>query len=301
VLYLVSQTNNLLVKQILQLHRSFLFEHTGIKQLAGYLLFVFFICLLNYHSPLSAWQHSGATVIFFGYFLLFVMALVYGFIIENIFRLQKTGILLLATALLFACKIVFPANWLCSLWFDGEAALLWTPVVYWLGNAVFITFCVGVIYYIKEKRFGLYGFRKLKQSGMYCFFILLMVPLLLLAAQQNDFQQVYPKAQVLGSGAAFAQYAVFELAYAVDFFTIELFFRGFLVFALGRHFGVKCILPVALFYFTIHLGKPMAEAISSFFGGAVLGLIAYNTKSIWGGWFVHVSIALLMELFGFIF
>jgi membrane protease YdiL (CAAX protease family) len=58
---------------------------------------------------------------------------------------------------------------------------------------------------------------------------------------------------------------------------------------------------VALFYFSIHLGKPMMEAVSSFFGGLILGSISYHSKSIWGGLLVHISIALLMELFGFIF
>jgi len=31
-----------------------------------------------------------------------------------------------------------------------------------------------------------------------------------------------------------------------------------------------------------------------------LGTISYRSKSIWGGWLVHVSIALLMELFGYL-
>ncbi len=129
----------------------------------------------------------------------------------------------------------------------------------------------------------------------------MMIPLVWFAAQQPDFQQVYPKSKALGSNPSFFNYAAFEISYVVDFFTIELFFRGFLIIALSRHFKTKCILPIALFYFTIHLGKPLAEAISSFFGGALLGLISYHTKSIWGGWVVHAGIALLMELFGYLF
>jgi hypothetical protein len=52
---------------------------------------------------------------------------------------------------------------------------------------------------------------------------------------------------------------------------------------------------VACFYCTIHFGKPPGEAISSFWGGLLLGIISYNTKSIWGGLIVHLGIAWMME------
>jgi len=44
----------------------------------------------------------------------------------------------------------------------------------------------------------------------------------------------------------------------------------------------------------------MGEAISSFAGGLLLGIISYHTKSIWGGFIIHLGIAGLMELAGFI-
>ncbi|MBK8951734.1 MAG: hypothetical protein IPM85_04820 [Chitinophagaceae bacterium] len=65
---------------------------------------------------------------------------------------------------------------------------------------------------------------------------------------------------------------VYELSYGSDFFTIELFFRGFLVLAFAKWAGKDAILPMACFYCTIHFGKPMAECISSFFGGLILEL-----------------------------
>jgi hypothetical protein len=43
----------------------------------------------------------------------------------------------------------------------------------------------------------------------------------------------------------------------------------------------------------------MGEAISSFFGGLLLGIISYNTKSIQGGFILHVGIAAMMEIAGF--
>ena len=64
--------------------------------------------------------------------------------------------------------------------------------------------------------------------------------------------------------------------------------------------GKHCIIPVACFYCTIHFGKPMGEAISSFFGGMLLGIVSFNTGSIWGGLMVHLGIAWLMEIGGWI-
>jgi hypothetical protein len=55
---------------------------------------------------------------------------------------------------------------------------------------------------------------------------------------------------------------------------------------------------MAIFYCTIHFGKPLGECISSFFGGIILGVVSYHTRTIFGGFMVHVGIAWLMELAG---
>jgi membrane protease YdiL (CAAX protease family) len=96
------------------------------------------------------------------------------------------------------------------------------------------------------------------------------------------------------------RYVVYELCYGFDFVSIEFFFRGFLILSLMKICGTHCIIPVACFYCTIHLGKPMGEAISSFWGGLLLGIISYNTGSVWGGLVVHLGIAWLMETGGWL-
>jgi hypothetical protein len=92
----------------------------------------------------------------------------------------------------------------------------------------------------------------------------------------------------------------FEAGYGSDFFTIEFFFRGFVVIAFARYAGKHAILPMAAFYCSIHFGKPLFECITSYFGGIALGVVVYNTRSIWGGLIVHLGIAWLMELAGYI-
>ncbi|MES1160611.1 MAG: CPBP family glutamic-type intramembrane protease [Bacteroidota bacterium] len=86
----------------------------------------------------------------------------------------------------------------------------------------------------------------------------------------------------------------------MDFLSIELFFRGLLVIGLARYAGEYVLLPMAAFYCTIHFGKPLGECISSFFGGLALGVIALRTRSILGGLIVHLGLAWLMELGGWL-
>ena len=87
---------------------------------------------------------------------------------------------------------------------------------------------------------------------------------------------------------------------SLTFCLLIFFFRGFLVLAFMKWVGEDAILPMAVFYCTIHFGKPIGECISSFFGGLLLGIITFNTRSIIGGLIVHLGIAWLMELGGYI-
>jgi hypothetical protein len=135
--------------------------------------------------------------------------------------------------------------------------------------------------------------------------LLIMVPLISASSTQRDFLDVYPKLQLIvgannAEGMTWWHKLLFELSYGSDFITIELFFRGFLVLAFIKWAGKDAILPMACFYCAIHFGKPLGECISSYFGGMILGIIVYNTRSILGGLMVHLGIAWMMELGGYI-
>ncbi len=135
--------------------------------------------------------------------------------------------------------------------------------------------------------------------------LLVLLPLIALASTQHDFLQVYPKVRNLDflNGYAHPSWPwklLYELSYGLDFLGIELFFRGLLVVGLIRFVGTDAILPMAAFYCTIHFGKPLAECISSFFGGLILGVLAVRTRTILGGLIVHLGLAWLMELGGWL-
>lgn len=94
---------------------------------------------------------------------------------------------------------------------------------------------------------------------------------------------------------------IYELAYGFDFLATEFFFRGFLVLVMMRYLGPHALIPMAVTYAVLHFGKPMTEAISSIFGGYILGVLAMHHKNIWGGVMIHVGMAWMMELVGFMY
>ena len=139
----------------------------------------------------------------------------------------------------------------------------------------------------------------------YFFLLLLLIPLIVLASTQPDFLRFYPKVKNLAFLNGYAHpiwfwKLLYELSYGLDFLSIELFFRGFLVIGLARYAGTNAILPMAAFYCTIHFGKPLGECISSFFGGLILGVLAARTRSILGGLMVHLGLAWMMEIGGWL-
>lgn len=266
-------------------------------------------CFLNYYTPVSFWLRNVPFLYaFIWYSLLFFFFFSAGFLIQNgtgLLQKKQVQFILIAAPILFALKVAIPVHKLLPGSIGVNYQKAFQQPMNWFGALLVILPLLMLVHWLLEKKWTLYGIKQTQSLKTYILLIVFMLPLLIWASLQHDFSLVYPKAAIvgrqLGNEATPFHYLLFETAYAADFFTIEFFFRGFLILSLSKLIGRQCILPVALFYFSIHLGKPMMEAISSFFGGLILGSIAYHSKSIWGGLLVHISIALLMELFGFIF
>ncbi|MGI9286306.1 MAG: CPBP family intramembrane glutamic endopeptidase [Pseudomonadales bacterium] len=84
--------------------------------------------------------------------------------------------------------------------------------------------------------------------------------------------------------------------YAVQFFVVEFFFRGWMLFTLEKRMGMAAIAVTIVPYCMIHYHKPAPEALGAIVGGLVLGWLALKTRSIWGGWLVHVGVAITMDV-----
>ncbi len=279
----------------------------------------YFLCILlltgtliylNYWHFLEARYVAGGQAKwgnFWGYYLLYFIPFASAFFLQLFFFKDCTYyknqwfwiILFLAPAFFsFRVNFNFHQSFIKDIW-NGDAQIFWLRSLNWVVRVFVVLVPVFIIWWIKDRNNQpFYGTAALKDIRPYLFMLLIMIPLIALAGTQKDFLQMYPRAnfiEQLGLSQKKWHYFIYELCYGFDFISIEFFFRGFLILSLAKICGPYCIIPVACFYCTIHFGKPMGEAISSFWGGLLLGIISYNTQSIWGGLIVHLGIAWLME------
>lgn len=146
---------------------------------------------------------------------------------------------------------------------------------------------------------------KRKGLVLYALMLALMVPLITLASFQPDFLASYPTYKDTNANEFFAvsewiTALIYELCYGWDFVPTELLFRGFLVIGMSQVLGRGSVLPMVVWYCAIHFGRPLGEAVSSVFGGYLLGVLALSTRSIWGGLLIHIGIAWGMEIAAFL-
>ncbi len=140
----------------------------------------------------------------------------------------------------------------------------------------------------------------------YAILLLIAATFIAIGSFMGDIQSYYPRFQHANIPLFIREthwpnwlaVLVYEISYGSDFISVELFFRGYLIFAFVRILGPYVVLPMAATYCFLHFGKPLGETISSIFGGYVLGIISMNSRNIWGGIFIHLGVAWLMELFG---
>lgn len=155
-------------------------------------------------------------------------------------------------------------------------------------------------------RFGLYGMtRSARYIRVYLLIFLFLLPMFVVVSATPQFQTFYPRVCIVPYSGVFGwpdwkAVSFFELGYANDFLAVESMFRGALVVGLSRWLGPRTVLPMALTYMCVHLGKPDLELCSSVIGGYILGILAYRTQHLWGGIIIHLGIAMLFEVLGFI-
>jgi len=266
---------------------------------------------LNYAHHLEKWITSSDILPwpqFSGHFLIFIFAFSLPYFFywliqkKNYFLNKPFAILVVVAAAIFALKMAPIANLPLST--DESWNEYWNQILYWPARVVILTAILFLVWKSFDPEQPFYGLTTKNLNWRpYVLMLLIMLPLVVAASTQKDFLMTYPKLQTslrATEGLGWFHKFLFELSYGTDFFSVELFFRGFLILAFMKWVGKDAILPMACFYCTIHFGKPLGECISSYFGGLILGIVVYNTRSIWGGLMVHLGIAWLMEVGGFV-
>ena len=274
-------------------------------------LFTALLIYFNFHYSIDYKidNLNSARASFFYRYLIFLIAfaLPYFFYVfqgKNYFKNRLILLLILLSPAIFSWKMAMPTELRLSdnyLW-----DYYWNQISYWPMRVLVISFLLFILwklFYANESFFGL-TVRNFEWKP-YIMMLLIMVPLIAAASTQPDFLSMYPKLRdvdlvLYNAENKWVYHLLYELSYGSDFVIVELFFRGFLILAFIKVVGKDAILPMACFYCTIHFGKPLGECISSYFGGIILGIVVYNTRSIIGGLIVHLGIAWLMELGGYI-
>jgi membrane protease YdiL (CAAX protease family) len=128
--------------------------------------------------------------------------------------------------------------------------------------------------------------------GMY----LVMLPVVLAISTTAEFQATYPFYQPAPGEPLWPRFCLWQVAYAMQFVSLEFFFRGYLIHGTKRALGAYCILVMTIPYCMIHYGKPLPEVLGSIGAGVVLGFMSLKLQSIWLGAALHIAVAVTMDL-----
>lgn len=174
------------------------------------------------------------------------------------------------------------------------------PRLYWAGfklinYGVIPAICIKLVLRERIVDHGLSFHKSGKTWLLYFAMLALVVPMAYAVSFSPAFLATYPK--YAAAGRSWTQFLLWEAGYGFQFFMLEFFFRGFLLFALARYLGPVAIFIAIVPYAMIHFGKPLAETLGSVLAGIALGTIALRTRSIYGGVLVHCGVAWSMDLF----
>jgi membrane protease YdiL (CAAX protease family) len=142
-----------------------------------------------------------------------------------------------------------------------------------------------------------FGWRWNQVSEHWRGYLLLLSPILVfvvLVSFGEDFVNHYPFYRY--AGRSWLDFLLWELLYMSQFVFLEFFFRGFMLNALRPAIGANAIWVMCVPYMMIHLPKLALEATGAILFGLFLGILALQSRSIWGGVLVHAGVALSMDI-----
>lgn len=142
-------------------------------------------------------------------------------------------------------------------------------------------------YHISLRGFG-------RHLWIYAAMFAAIFPAVIAASETSSFRHTYPFYR-MANRSSFDLWT-WEALYAVQFISLEFFFRGFLLQGLRRALGANALFVMIVPYCMIHYGKPMSETFGAIGAGLILGTLAMRTRSIWGGVLIHIGVATTMDV-----
>lgn len=207
-------------------------------------------------------------------------------------------VLAVSAASLIAVKyLVMPV------WFHESFSDVFQPLstyVWWAGVYVLAWFALPLVIGgwrgFAPSQLGLVTQGLARKLWMYGVLYLVAMIFVAVASSRPAFLQMYP---FLRAGElvtwSWRLLLGFWALYSLQFFCVEFFFRGFMLFTLRPRFGYASIAVMIVPYSMIHFDKPLPEAVAAVVGGTILGWLALRTRSIWGGVLLHIAIAISMD------
>jgi membrane protease YdiL (CAAX protease family) len=180
----------------------------------------------------------------------------------------------------------------------GERSL--PRLAWWVAVCIVVYFILPALLLrvVLRERLSDYGIKPhgaLAGWPIYVLFFAIMIPLIALMSGNYHFQQTYPFYAIARDEPLWPTFWMWEVMYAVQFFALEFFFRGFLLHGIRPRFGAYAIPVMVIPYCMIHFYKPMPEAFASIIAGLALGYMSLRTRSIWLGAAIHVTVAVSMD------
>jgi membrane protease YdiL (CAAX protease family) len=133
-----------------------------------------------------------------------------------------------------------------------------------------------------------------KHLWVYVALFAAVLPFVLVASTTTAFRHTYPFYRL--ANRSVLDLVMWEALYALQFLSLEFFFRGFILHGLRRALGANAIFVMLVPYCMIHYGKPLPETLGAIGAGVILGTLAMRTRSIWGGVLIHVGVATTMDV-----
>ncbi len=174
------------------------------------------------------------------------------------------------------------------------------PYLYWgfASLALRVLVPLGIIVWVLKQRPGDFGFRLrgiARHLPIYGLLWVAMLPLIVLASSLDSFQATYPFYDRAIEGGL--QFWLYQGGYILQFVALEAFFRGYMVFGLRERFGpALAIIIMTIPYVMVHFGKPTPEVFAAIGAGLILGYVALRSRSWVPGVFLHVAVALTMDV-----
>ncbi|MHC4959337.1 MAG: CPBP family intramembrane glutamic endopeptidase [Planctomycetota bacterium] len=158
-----------------------------------------------------------------------------------------------------------------------------------------------LIRFVHRRRIRDHGWRitgLARHVWIYVGLFLCMVPVLLWVSTQAEFIRRYPF--VHEARTDLGVFLRWEIFYVLQFFALESFFRGYLLFTLERKFGWNACFIMAVPYCLIHWHKAPLECFAAIAAGVLLGGLALRFRSWYGGAILHSLVAVSMDGLAFV-